>query len=187
MRSPLRPLAGLAPVRSRGAVAAAVGAALLTGAALAAPAGALDPAHASSPEGTPTALHWPTSTPRAARLYLAPPSPWGAGHRGIDIPADEGEPVVAPASGVVVVAGWIVDREVVAIDHGGGLRTALEPVEPGVEVGTVVAAGEEIGTVGGGRSHCAPAACVHLGVRVDGAYVDPLDLLAGLGPVVLME
>ena len=53
-------------------------------------------------------------------------------------------------------------------------------------VGTEVARGEPIGTAADAAGHCAPGACVHWGVRLDGAYVDPLDYLAGFGPVVLL-
>src|SRR5689334_20246084 len=56
---------------------------------------------------------WPIAPPHpVARAYLAPPTPYGAGHRGIDIGAAEGSPVLAPDDGVVHFAGVVVDRPV---------------------------------------------------------------------------
>ena len=52
--------------------------------------------------------------------------------------------------------------------------------------GDLVAAGSPLGTVVPDGSHCAPSTCVHWGVRVGADYVDPLSLLPGAGPVVLL-
>jgi murein DD-endopeptidase MepM/ murein hydrolase activator NlpD len=53
-----------------------------------------------------------------------------------------------------------------------------------VEVGSSVARGAPIGSVGTG-GHCADG-CVHFGVRVDGVYVNPMLLLGEVPPAVLL-
>lgn len=123
--------------------------------------------------------------PIVTRGFDAPVAPWAAGHRGVDLASDEGAAVLAPAAGTVTVAGRVVDRGVVTIAHPDGRRSSLEPVEPAVGVGDRVGAGEPVGTLGSGRSHCA-APCLHWGVRDATGYVDPLILLPGRGPVVLL-
>ncbi len=110
--------------------------------------------------------------------FAAPPGPYAAGHRGVDLAAAVGTAVRAPAAGVVVFAGRLVDRGVVSIDHGGGLRSSLEPVTASVTVGARVAVGDAVGTVDAGHPRCAPAVCLHWGVRLDGEYLDPMALLA---------
>ncbi|WP_296666040.1 M23 family metallopeptidase [Demequina sp.] len=123
---------------------------------------------------------------RAVALFVPPPQRWAAGHRGIDLAAAPYQAVVAPADGIVAFAGPVVGRGVITIDHGGGLISSLEPVENAAAAGTPVGRGEPVAVVAQTAGHCAPATCVHWGVRVDGAYVDPLDLLMGFGPVRLM-
>jgi murein DD-endopeptidase MepM/ murein hydrolase activator NlpD len=118
--------------------------------------------------------------------FSAPASRWSAGHRGLDLLASAGTEVRSPADGVVVFAGVVVDRAVLTVDHGDGVRSSLEPVTGLVAVGTTVAAGQPIGTVQDARSHCAPRLCLHWGVRSGDVYVDPLGRLAGAGPVVLL-
>lgn len=128
----------------------------------------------------------PTALPvRVLRPFVRPAQPWAAGHRGIDLDAAIGTPVLAPAPGTVAVAGTVVDRGVVTIVHADGRRSSLEPVVPAVVVGQRVAAGDVVGAVSGERSHCATA-CLHWGVRDGLDYVDPLTLLPGGGPVVLL-
>ncbi|WP_255447643.1 murein hydrolase activator EnvC [Schumannella sp. 10F1B-5-1] len=128
---------------------------------------------------------WPVAAPHpVVNPYAAPPTPYSAGHRGIDIGAAAGSPVLAPADGVVHFAGVVVDRPLVSIDHGGGVLSSLEPVEPLVAKGDAVVRGQVIGTLQPG--HCGDSACVHLGVRVDGEYVSPLLWLGGVPRAVLL-
>lgn len=104
--------------------------------------------------------------------YRAPPNRYGAGHRGIDLVARPGGAVIAPAGGSVSFVGSVVDREVVSIRIDGRTVYSLEPVSSELAVGAAVVSGETIGGVAGG-GHCEEE-CVHLGVRVDGEYVNPL-------------
>ena len=72
----------------------------------------------------------------------------------------------------------------ITIDHGGGIVSTLEPVEPTVVVGERVARGEVVGmlSVGG---HTA-AGAMHLGARLDGEYLNPLVLLGAMPRAVLL-
>ncbi|WP_136709381.1 M23 family metallopeptidase [Agromyces sp. H66] len=128
---------------------------------------------------------WPIAPPIAVVApFRAPPTPYSAGHRGIDITAESGDPVVAPAAGVIRFAGPVAGRGVVSIDHGDGVLSAIEPVDATVAAGTEVAPGDVVGAVASG-GHC-DAVCVHFGVRVDGEYVSPFLFLGGLPRAVLL-
>ncbi|MBM7830261.1 murein DD-endopeptidase MepM/ murein hydrolase activator NlpD [Agromyces cerinus] len=128
---------------------------------------------------------WPVPAPiRVVAPFRAPPTPYTAGHRGIDIASAPAASVVAPAPGVVSFAGMVAGRPVIAIDHGDGVVSAIEPVAALVEAGASVTAGDPIGTVSMG-GHCA-SGCVHFGVRVDGEYVSPYLFLGGLPRAVLL-
>lgn len=124
--------------------------------------------------------------PDVARRFEAPATRWSAGHRGIDLRAAAGAQVLAPADGVVTFAGPVAGRGVVTVAHPDGRRSSVEPVSATVVVGTRVVRGQPVGTLAATGSHCSPAACVHWGVRVGSDYVDPLTLLPGAGPVVLL-
>ncbi len=128
---------------------------------------------------------WPIPAPiRVVSPFRAPPTPYSAGHRGVDMAVDRDTRVIAPAAGVVSFAGRVVDRGIVAVDHGGGVISAIEPVDALVEQGTPIAAGDLIGIVASG-GHCA-AECVHFGVRINGEYVSPYLFLGGLPRAVLL-
>ena len=127
--------------------------------------------------------HWPVDPPHAiVRPFVAPATPYSAGHRGVDLAAADGT-VYAPADGVVRFVGVVVDRPVLSIEHPGGLVTSYEPVTSTLAAGQPVARGDVVGSVVGG--HCA-SACLHFGVRLDGRYVSPLGYLGGLRPSVLL-
>jgi murein DD-endopeptidase MepM/ murein hydrolase activator NlpD len=79
----------------------------------------------------------------------------------------------------------VAGRGVVSVQHGNGLRTTYEPVEPAVRAGAVVAAGEPIGLLMAGHAGCPAAACLHWGLRDGEVYLDPLALL-GFGRVRLL-
>ncbi|WP_130450451.1 murein hydrolase activator EnvC family protein [Zhihengliuella halotolerans] len=130
---------------------------------------------------------WPVgdaaSPPRVARGFEEPESVWGPGHRGADLVVDRGVEVRSPAAGTVAFVGVVVDRPVLSIDHGNGLRTSLEPVRAHAQVGDAVSGGEIVGTVAAG-GHCG-AGCLHWGLRLDGVYIDPLPTVRDLRPSIL--
>ncbi|WP_445443854.1 murein hydrolase activator EnvC family protein [Clavibacter sp. km1a] len=119
------------------------------------------------------------------RPFEAPTTAYGPGHRGIDIAAEPGAEVRAPADGTVSFAGVVVDRPVVSIRHADGLVSSVEPVVPAVSAGDAVVAGQLIGTVAAEPRH-EPDGGLHLGARLHGEYVDPALLLAALRHAVLL-
>lgn len=112
----------------------------------------------------------PVAPPTILRGFEPPTSTYGRGHRGADYVAAPGQRVRSPIAGVVTFAGRVNDRSLATISNGS-LQVSLEPLNPTVHVGDVVAAGDVIGSVGSG-GHCSMQ-CIHVGVRVDGVYVDP--------------
>jgi murein DD-endopeptidase MepM/ murein hydrolase activator NlpD len=128
---------------------------------------------------------WPTGNRVVLRPFEAPSHDYGPGHRGVDLAAEPGRVAVAPEAGEVTFAGPVGGRGVMTIDHGGGVVSTLDSVVPGVGVGTAVSRGTAVGMVAVG--HCTAAApCLHLGVRVDGRYVDPLAFLGSPAWPVLL-
>ncbi len=126
---------------------------------------------------------WPVAAPHpVVRPFVAPPTPYSAGHRGIDIGAS-GPEVFAPAAGVVAFAGTVVDRPVLSIRHVGGAISSFEPVETTLVVGEAVESGQRVGTLLPG--HCARA-CLHFGVRLNGQYISPLAFLGGIARSILL-
>ena len=111
------------------------------------------------------------------RGYEPPPTPYAAGHRGVDLAAVSGRALLAPADGVVSFAGPVAGRGVISIRVDRRTVLSLEPVETPLAEGDLVQRGQTIGTILDG--HCT-AACVHLGVRVDGEYVNPMRYLSGV-------
>ncbi|WP_025618690.1 murein hydrolase activator EnvC family protein [Salinispora cortesiana] len=145
------------------------------------------PAVAGSPSpGVLPAFRWPLSgEPPVVRRFDPPPQPWFPGHRGVDLAADAGAPVLAAGDGVVTFAGVVAGRPVLTVTHAAGLRTTYEPVRSDVEVGAPVLAGVPIGRLRAGHPSCLAAACLHWGLRRGDTYLDPLALL-GRGPVRLL-
>jgi murein DD-endopeptidase MepM/ murein hydrolase activator NlpD len=122
---------------------------------------------------------WPVTGPVIAP-FDPPDSPYGSGHRGIDIAAPLGTPVLAPAAGHVTFAGPVGGRLYVTVDHGGGvLSTSSFLSSLAVRRNDAVEAGQTLGASGTGHAG-ALIAHVHFSVRLDTVYVDPLDHLAPL-------
>lgn len=136
----------------------------------------------SSPAAPP--WRWPVDPrPRVLRGFVAPASPWGPGHRGLDLAAAVGAEVVAVDDGVVTHAGRVAGRGTVTVTHPGGLASTYEPVRAGVLPGTTVGAGSALGVLEAPGSppaggHCLLAPCLHLGARRGRTYVDPMLLLS---------
>ncbi|WP_079042478.1 M23 family metallopeptidase, partial [Streptomyces albus] len=117
--------------------------------------------------------------PRVPRGWDPPPQPWAPGHRGVDLAARPGQPVLAVADGKVSFAGKVAGRGVVSIELTGTgeppLRTTYQPLRPSVRKGDRVRAGDRVGTVTLG-THC-PRSCLHWGLLRGRRYLNPLSLL----------
>ncbi|MFE7115307.1 murein hydrolase activator EnvC family protein [Streptomyces sp. NPDC057654] len=132
------------------------------------------------------ARSWPVSgaggapRPLVVRAWEPPPTPWAAGHRGVDLAARAGQAVRAAGGGTVSFAGTVAGRGVLSVELSGTgsppLRTTYEPVRATARAGDRVAAGETVGVLRAGPSHCA-AACLHWGLLRGHRYLDPLSLL----------
>jgi hypothetical protein len=119
------------------------------------------------------------------RRFQPPPSPYAAGHRGVDLAAAVGTEVRAAGAGTVTFAAALAGRGVVTVTHGS-LRTTYEPVAASVAAGQAVAAGQPVGRVGAPSGHCRPGvSCLHWGLLRGSTYLDPL-LLLGRVPVRLL-
>lgn len=143
-------------------------------------------ARASSAEGVkyPVWL-WPTDERRAiASPYRAPAHEYGAGHRGMDLATTPGAVIRAPADGTIAFRGTVVDRPLITIEHPGGYVSTFEPLSSELSPGDTISSGQVIGTVAAG-GHAAPGT-LHLGVRMDGAYINPLLLFGAVPRAVLL-
>jgi len=122
---------------------------------------------------------WPVVGP-VIRDFDPPEDPYGAGHRGIDIAVPVGTPILAPEAGIVSFAGKVGGQLFVTLDHGGGLQSTYSWLSAAlVRKGDVVARGGRIGLTGLGHPG-AVVAHLHFGVRLDGVYLDPLEVLGVL-------
>lgn len=120
---------------------------------------------------------WPVVGP-ILRGFDPPDSPYGSGHRGIDLAASPGTIVVAPADGVVAFAGQVGGRLFLTIDHGGGLESTYSWVDSlDVRRGDAVTRGMPVARTGWGHTGSL-VPHLHMGVRLDDVYVDPLAYLA---------
>ncbi|HEX6230216.1 MAG TPA: M23 family metallopeptidase [Actinomycetota bacterium] len=138
------------------------------------------PTAAAPSMGSSGPWDWPVAGP-VVRTFDPPETPFGSGHRGIDIAVAIGTPVLAPEAGTVAFAGKVGGELFVTLDHGGGLTSTYSWLSALlVRRGDVVPRGAPIARTGLGH----PGSVVpqlHLGVRRDGAYLDPLDFLGPIG------
>lgn len=110
---------------------------------------------------------WPTEgSASIVRDFRAPSTPWGPGHRGLDLAAT-GPNIVAPTRGVISFSGLVAGRGVVTIRTPEGVLISMEPVTALVTEGDYVSQGQLIATLEPG--HCAQP-CLHLGLREGGEY-----------------
>lgn len=119
--------------------------------------------------------------------FQAPLLERGPGHRGIDIAINTSSPIVAPFDGSVFFSGEVVDRQVLTLISVSGLKVSFEPVCGLQSQGTTVSKRQIVGVF------CAPATgysmhcddCIHLSVRNEYGYLNPLLFFGELMPTKL--
>ena len=99
-------------------------------------------------------------------------------HKGLDIAASSGNPVIAAASGTVVKSYFSSSYgNYVVISHGGGLMTAYAHMTRRlVSAGQTVAAGQQVGTVGSTGNSTGPH--LHFEVYVGGSTTNPMNYVS---------
>ena len=125
-------------------------------------------------------FQWPvqgTNTISLSNPYGSRVKPGGQGetvHAGIDIPAPEGEVILAAADGTVSEVGFDPERgNYLVLDHGDGLTTLYGQCRDfTVEEGDTVRAGEMIGAVGSTGMSTGPH--LHFEVRQDDEPQNPV-------------
>jgi murein DD-endopeptidase MepM/ murein hydrolase activator NlpD len=98
-------------------------------------------------------------------------------HQGLDISADGGRPVVAPAAGTVESASWSGNYgNLLVVDHGFGLKTRYGHLSQFVvKPGDKVERGTLIGYVGSTGRATGPH--LHYEVLANGQLINPLQLM----------
>jgi murein DD-endopeptidase MepM/ murein hydrolase activator NlpD len=113
------------------------------------------------------------------RVYRGEPASF---HSGVDVAPGAGAPVVAPADGVVVLAGppaFSLEGNLLIIDHGMGLNSAfLHLATQAVKEGQRVRQGQLIGTVGATGRATGPH--LHWSMKWNEARIDPQALAAAM-------
>ena len=101
-----------------------------------------------------------------------------AGHRGTDIPAPEGTPILSAHSGTVLVSGWNDSYgNQVLLDNGAGLSTRYAHMtQTAVTAGEAVTAGQVIGYVG--NTGDSTGFHLHFEVMQNGVRVNPMDMVS---------
>jgi murein DD-endopeptidase MepM/ murein hydrolase activator NlpD len=114
------------------------------------------------------------------RIYRGEP---GSYHSGVDVAAGAGATVVAPADGIVILAGppaFSLEGNLVIVDHGMGLNSSfLHLSRVDVREGQQVRQGQPIGTVGATGRATGPH--LHWGMKWGDARIDPQQLAGPMG------
>ncbi len=138
----------------------------------------------AEPGGPPPAVTsaswaWPLHPrPEVARPFAPPAARWLPGHRGVDLlAAGPDASVLSPADGRVRFSGRVAGKEVLVVEHSGGLRSTFEPVVSQLPVGAVVQRRQAVGVLADTLGHCSPETCLHWGVLRGEDYLDPLALI----------
>jgi murein DD-endopeptidase MepM/ murein hydrolase activator NlpD len=102
-------------------------------------------------------------------------------HEGIDFPAEVGTPIVAAASGKVIVAEWHPQYgKMLEIDHGSGLVSRYAHASQLlVKQGDLVMAGQRVAVVGTTGRSTGPH--LHFEVRLNGSPQNPARFLQAPG------
>jgi hypothetical protein len=154
-----------------------------------APAAVLErsnPPPPTTPDPGPVPPLWMPVAGAVVRGFDARAGPYGPGHRGIDIAASVGEVVRSPTAGKVAFAGPVAGTNWVSLLVAPGVLVTLGPLLDPATTAERVRLRTPVGRVGPG--HMLPpvgragpgreeGATLHLSVRVDGVYVDPLAYL----------
>ncbi|UVI34868.1 peptidoglycan DD-metalloendopeptidase family protein [Brevibacterium spongiae] len=141
--------------------------------------GAAPEASAAGAASTTAPKNWVTPVP-AMEIITAfdpPDKPWLKGHRGIDVLAEEGEPLRAPTAGEVRFAGTVAGTATLSVLTDSGHVLSFQPATTSLKKGETFSAGERIGTVGAG-GHCERSS-LHIGAwpaDSDKRYIDPGEL-----------
>ncbi len=112
-----------------------------------------------------TSYYGPRKSPVSGRMKM---------HEGLDIGANRGTPIIAPADGVVTFSGVKPGfGKFVQIDHGYGIETIFGHANSlYVKEGTLVKRGHKIAAVG--NTGLSTGSHLHYEVRVNGIAVNPL-------------
>ena len=91
--------------------------------------------------------HWPVDSARE-RIVMRPaeiPSQnWNRGHRGVDLPAQEDDLLVAPDNGIITFAGSVAGKNVVTLElieksYGEPIHVSFEPATTTLKTGDFLA------------------------------------------------
>jgi hypothetical protein len=129
------------------------------------------------PSASAASSAWTRPVPGAVvRPFVAPTTPYGPGHRGVNFAAPNGTPVRAAGAGRVVFAGYVAGGLHVTVAHKGGIRTTYSfLLRAVVHTSQTVNAGTVIG-FSGGVGPDDPENELHFSVRIGDDYIDPMRL-----------
>lgn len=134
-------------------------------------------------QDTPTyytggSLQWPVSSGGTITSTFGPRSMFGRSyHYGLDIACPTGTPILAGESGVVIAASYSASMgNYITIAHSSSMSTTyMHNSSLAVSVGQQVSRGQVIAYAGSTGDSTGPHC--HIGVRVNGSWVDPLPYL----------